>query len=416
MGPETSFGLGLVRQPRTVIFGPGRRAQLPFVVADLGQRALVVTDERMAASAEFADMKAGMEAQGVSVDVYGEAAPDLPRSTILDVIRRFGPDTGAKLDLIVGIGGGSCLDLAKIVSVCLVDGTDPRDYYGEFRVPKPGIPVVGVPTTGGTGAEVTCIAVIFDDEAGSKVGVASPHLEPVAAVIDPELTITCPPGLTAATAADALSHLVEGYTARFKNPSAEDISCKLYVGKNRITDLFIEEGLRLIDTALPRVVADPSDLEARTDMMFVAYCAGMAINTTGTAAAHAIQGPMAAVSHASHGFGVGALLPYVTRFNLPARQQAFARMGVILGAATDADPAMQARHAITRIEQLLETAGAPLDLAALDLKEEHLATIAEGAMKATRLTVNNPREMDEAHVLALLKRGLAGDRSWWTDP
>ncbi len=415
-GPDTSFGLGLVRQPKTVIFGPGRRAQVPHLAAGLGRHALIVTDERMAASADFAALADGLAALGLNVHLYADAAPDLPRSCILDVIGRFGPGSDRAVDVIIGLGGGSCLDLAKIVSVCLTDGTDPRDFYGEFKVPAPGLPVIGVPTTGGTGAEVTCIAVIFDDAAGSKVGVASPHLEPVAAVIDPELTLTCPPGLTAATAADALSHLVEAYTARYKNPSADDIASKLYVGKNRITDLFVEEGLRLIDTALPRVVADPTDLDARGDMMFVAYCAGMAINATGTAAAHAIQGPMAAISHAPHGFGVGALLPYVTRFNLPARRAAFARIGAILGAAETADEDSKARHGIARIEALLEAAGAPLDLAALDLRDEHLPAIAAGAMQATRLTANNPREMTEANVLALLRRGLAGDRSWWVDP
>lgn len=415
-GADTSFGLGLVRQPKTVIFGPGRRVQVPHVAADLGQNVLVITDERMAASPEYAEMAKGMGDLGLTVHVYDRAEPDLPRSCILDVVERFGAASGVKTDVIVGLGGGSCMDLAKIVSVCLESGADPREFYGEFKVPAPGLPVIGVPTTGGTGAEVTCIAVIFDDEAGSKVGVASPNIEPVAAVIDPELTLTCPPGLTAATAADALSHLVEGYTARYKNPPAEDIANKLYVGKNRITDLFIEEGLRLIDTALPRVVADPSDLDARSDMMFVAYCAGMAINSTGTAAAHAIQGPMAAVSHAPHGFGVGALLPYVTRFNLPERMEAFARMGVIFGADADVDAETQARHAITRIEELLEAAGAPVELASLDLTEDHLPQIAKGAMMATRLTVNNPREMTEENVLALLQRGLAGDRSWWVNP
>lgn len=407
--------LGLVRQPKTVLFGPGQRAQLPYVATTYARHALVVTDARMAGTPEFAAMIDAVKASGVAVSLFSEAQPDLPRSDILKVAAEFGGDAG--IDAVIGIGGGSCLDLAKIVSVVLAQGGEVRDYYGEFRVPGPGLPVIAVPTTGGTGAEVTCIAVIFDDEAGMKVGVADPNLEPVAAIIDPELTLTCPPGLTAATAADALSHIVEAYTARYKNPSPADIASKLYVGKNRITDMFCEQGLALINGALERVVATPSDLAARADMMLGAYCAGMAINTTGTAAAHAIQAPIAAVAHAPHGFGVGALLPYVMRFNLPERVEAFARMAVVLGVAEPgAAPLAQARAAILRIEALLEAAGAPLNLRDLGVAPEHFAQVAAGAMKATRLTVNNPREMTEARVLGLLRRGHDDDRSWWDEP
>jgi alcohol dehydrogenase class IV len=413
-GPASE--LGLLRQPRSVLFGPGQRSQLPWVVKGLARHALFITDARMAASAEFAAMKAGVEAAGVTVSVFDQAEPDLPRSNIIAVIDAYGsPDT--PIDAIVGIGGGSCMDLAKVVSVVMTNRGEVRDYYGEFKVPGPGIPVVAVPTTGGTGAEVTCIAVVFDDEANMKVGVASPFLEPVAAIIDPELTLTCPPGLTAATAADALSHLVESYTARYKNPSPEEIATKLYVGKNRLTDMFAREGLSVINHALERVLANPSDLQARSDMMYAAYCAGMCINTTGTAAAHAIQAPIAAVCHASHGFGVGALLPYVMRFNLPSRVPVFAEIAAALGVAEEgASELEQAQAGILRIEELLGKAGVPLNLKELGVPEESLPTIASQAMKATRLTVNNPREMTEAAVLGLVRRGYADDRSWWDDP
>src|SRR4029077_2142129 len=134
--------------------------------------------------------------------------------------------------------------------------------------------------------EVTSIAMVFDREQEMKVGIASPHLEPLIAIIDPELTISCPPALTAATGADALSHLVESFTAKSKNPTAEDIDTKLYVGKNRLTHIFAREGLRLMNGALERVVRTPGDIDARADVMLAAYCAGMAINTTGTAGIH----------------------------------------------------------------------------------------------------------------------------------
>lgn len=202
---ENLAAVGILRQPATVLFGPGQRRQVPVIVSEIATHALLVTDERMAASAEFAALADGIRARGVEVDVYDQTEPDLPRENVMAVAERFGR---RPIDAVVGIGGGSCLDLAKVAAIVLARGGDVRDYYGEFLVPGPGLPVVTVPTTGGTGAEVTCISVVYDSERGMKVGVASPHLEAVAAVIDPELTLTCPPGLTAATGADALTHLV----------------------------------------------------------------------------------------------------------------------------------------------------------------------------------------------------------------
>jgi len=411
---ENRLGLGFVRQPKFVLFGPGQRGQLGLMAKGLGRRALVVTDERMATTPEFNAMLASLEAEGVAAAVYDRALPDLPRSNIVEAVSQF---RNSNVDLVIGIGGGSCLDLAKAVAVVLANGGDVRDYYGEFRVPGPGLPIIAVPTTGGTGAEVTSIAVIFDDETHMKMAITDAHLEPAAAIIDPELTLTCPPGLTAATAADAISHLVEGFTARPKNPTPRELATKIYVGKNRITDLFAIKGLEMMNASVGRVVANPSDLQARSDVMFAAYCAGMVINTTGTAAAHAIQSPIAAFSQASHGFGVGALLPYVMRFNLPYCTSEFAEIGRVLGAATAAQPELdQARAGIARIEELLAAVGAPLDLRAIGVKPEHFGTVAAQSLKASRLVLNNPAPMTEDSVTALLKRGYADDRSWWSTP
>ena len=409
---ENLTAIGILRQPATVLFGPGQRRQVPVIVSEIGAHALLITDARMASSAEFHELADGMRARGVDVDVYDETEPDLPRENVMSVAERF---RGQSIDVVVGIGGGSCLDLAKVSAIVLARGGDVRDYYGEFLVPGPGLPVVTVPTTGGTGAEVTCISVVYDSERGMKVGVASPHLEAVAAVIDPELTLTCPPGLTAATGADALTHLVEAFTGRAKNPSSADLAGRLYAGKNLLTDVYARTGLALLARSLPAVVADPSDLAARSDTMFASYCAGMAINTAGTAGAHAIQSPIGNLTHTPHGFGVAALLPYVMRYNLPTRVAEFAEIGRIVGAATPgADELQQAREGIVAIESLLETLGAPTDLAALGLSPDDFGFVADQAMLATRLTANNPRALSREAVVAILERGHAGDRTWWS--
>jgi alcohol dehydrogenase class IV len=405
------LGVGLLRQPSMVLFGPGQRRQIPRVVSAIAKRVLMITDARMAASAEFGQLVEALKRQGVSVSTYDGTEPDLPRRNVVDVVARFGTDS---VEAIVGIGGGSCMDLAKVASVVLRHGGDVRDYYGQFLVPGPGIPVITVPTTGGTGAEVTCISVVFDEDQGMKVGVASPHLEAHAAIIDPELTLTCPPGLTAASGADALSHLIESFTGRAKNPDADQLATTLYAGKNVLADVYARSGLALLNNSLPAVAADPADLAARSDTLFGAYCAGMAINTAGTAGAHAIQSPIGNLTHTPHGFGISALLPYVMRYNLPTRLPEFAEIGRILGVADSSDSEeRQARSAIERIEAILTTLGAPLDLRTLGLKPADFDFVAKQAMLATRLTANNPRELTAESIVSILERGYDGDRSWW---
>jgi len=406
-----TLDLGLLRQPSTVLFGPGQRRQLPAIVARYGDRALVCTDERMASDAVFVQLVEAVEARGVAVSVYSKVEPDLPRENLVDVLDVHG---GQDFDVIVGIGGGSVMDFAKVASILLARAGDVRDLYGENVVAGPGIPLVTVPTTAGTGAEVTCISVVYDADKGMKVGVASPFLEPAAAVIDPELTLTCPPGLTTATGADALSHLVESFTSRAKNPSAEEIEAHLYVGKNLLTDLYCRQGLALVNTSFARVVKNPADLSARTDTMMAAFNAGMAINTAGTAGAHAIQSPIGALTHTPHGLGVGALLPYVMRYNLPARVEEFAQIAQILGVAEPgASLEAQAHAGVTRVDELLEILGCPLNLKDLGLVPAQFDFVAGQAMLATRLTANNPRELSHDSVVAILQRGYDDDRSFW---
>ena len=408
---ENDLGLGLLRQPKTVLFGAGQRRQLPYLVNPLGTHALICTDSRMATTEEYAEIAASLTESGIAVSVYSDVEPDLPRSNVVDIQRRFGSE---QVDVVIGLGGGSCLDMAKVAGLMLSLGGDIRDYFGENLVPRAGLPVITVPTTGGTGAEVTCISVVFDDEKQMKVGVASAYLEAVAAIIDPELTLSCPPGLTAATGADALSHLIESFTDRAKNPSADDIDQHLYVGKNVLTDVYCLTGIELLGRSLEAVAANPSNLQARADTMLAAYCAGMAINTAGTAAAHAIQSPIGNLTHSPHGIGVGALLPYVMRFNLPARVSVFAEIGRLLGVADAAQPELdQAHAAIERVEQILSTLGVPGDLKELGLEPKDFEFVAQQAMLATRLTSNNPRVLTEDSIVALLERGYAHDRSWW---
>jgi alcohol dehydrogenase class IV len=402
---------GLVRQPNLVLFGPGKRDQIPFVLAKVAKKILITTDARMTATQEFQEIVQAISAKNIEVLVYSDVEPDLPRSNILEAFEKY---TQESIDAILGIGGGSCLDMAKVISIVLAHGVDVREFYGEGMVPGPGLPVITVPTTGGTGAEVTCVSVVYDADKGMKIGVASPYLEPYAAIIDPELTLSCPPGLTAATGADALTHLIEAFTSRVKTPTAEQIDRHLYVGKNAFADLFARNGLALLNTSLERVAKDPQDLNARSDTMMGAFNAGMAINTAGTAGAHAIQSPIGGLTHTAHGFGVGALLPYVMRFNLPTRVAEFAEIGRIFGVASvRSDELEQAKSAIRRVEEILVALEAPINLKDLGVQPKDFEFIANQALLATRLTANNPRELTKDSILTILEKGYSDDRSWW---
>jgi alcohol dehydrogenase class IV len=399
--------LAVLRGPRQVLFGTGQRHALGTVTAALGSRALVCTDARFGDTREFAELVQLLETAGVQVTAFTEVLPDVPVHQVAqcaELAARTDPD------VIVGMGGGSCLDLAKAVAVVLTHGGEPSDYYGELRVPGPVLPVVALPTTAGTGSEVTPVAVLTDPERVSKVGISSPHLIPHTAVCDPELTLGCPPALTASAGADALSHAIEAFTAVRRPVTAELATERVFVGKNELTDLYALLGVRLIAGSLHRAWSIPGDTAAREAMMLGATAGGFALGTAGTAAAHAIQYPVGALTHTPHGVGVGTLLPYVMEFNRPARIPELAAIGLAMGAPSDASPDDLADEAIDRVAALLASVGIPTTLAELGLPLERLRWTAEQAMGAERLIANNPRPLDVDVLEHIIRGAHSGDR------
>ncbi len=303
---DNDLALGLLRQPRSVLFGPGQRRQLPRVVAEIGRHALLVTDERMASSTEFREIAEGLRAAGVEVEVFDRTEAELPRENVMEVAERYG---SVPIDVIVGVGGGSCLDLAKVSAVVLANGGDVRDYYGEFLVPGPGVPVVTVPTTGGTGAEVTCISVVFDGERGMKVGSRARTSRPRSRSSTPSSRSPARPDSPPRRAPTPCRTSWRPSPVARRTPLPRNSRPSSTRARNVLTDVYARQGLSLLGRSLPAVAADGSDLTARTDTMFASYCAGMAINTAGTAGAHAIQSPIGNLTHTPHGFGIAALLP-----------------------------------------------------------------------------------------------------------
>ncbi|MCS6761106.1 MAG: iron-containing alcohol dehydrogenase [Candidatus Devosia symbiotica] len=199
-----------MRAPHTIVFSSGQRHALPIYARALGQRALIVTDERMGASSELAALVDGLRAAGISVVVFDRTLPEAPLDCIDQCVafrQSFGPD------LVIGLGGGSCLDVAKVTAILLAHGGSPRDYFGELKVPRLVLPLIAVLATAGTGSEATQVAMVADSERLLKVGIASPQIIPLVAICDPELTLSAPAGLTAIVGADTLTHAIEALTA-----------------------------------------------------------------------------------------------------------------------------------------------------------------------------------------------------------
>jgi alcohol dehydrogenase class IV len=389
---------GAMRSPRELIFGCGQRAALGAVAKRLGRRALVVTDQRLAAGPDLRAMVADLESSGLAVRIESGTLPDVPVDAAIqaaDAARDFAAD------VIVGVGGGSCLDMAKCMALLLSHGGQPRDYYGELKVPGPVLPMIAVPTTAGTGSEVTPVAVLSDNERALKVGISSPYLIPTAAICDPELTLTCPSALTAIAGADALTHAIEAFTATRREATPGLTQDRVFIGKNALSDQFALTAISLLWQGLEAACADGGNLAARSQVMQGATFAGLAFGVAGTAAAHAIQYPVGALTHTAHGAGVACLMPWVMEWNRPVIGAELAQMAAIMGLADGA-------AVIPAIAALFARIGIPSTLAQLGLDESRLDWVADQACGIERLIHNNPRPLDRDDMRKLVAASFSG--------
>ena len=313
-------------------------------------------------------------------------------------------------DVVIGIGGGSCLDAAKVIALLLQHGGETSDYYGEFKVPGPVLPLIAIPTTAGTGSEVTPVAVVSDPNRAVKVGIASPYLIPHTAICDPELTYSCPGSLTAVSGADALTHAIEAFTTKRRDISDQIVHEHVFLGKNALTDHNALLAIQHIGASLQQAHANGNHL-ARQKLMFGSMLAGVAFGTAGTSAAHAVQYPVGALTGTPHGAGVAVMLPYVMAFNRNFCVSALAEVAAALGvsSAHHSDEA-NADAAIEAVAALFAAIGIPATLQDLGLQAKSLDWTAEQAMLATRLVKNNPRPLDLSGMSQLVRAAFDGDR------
>ncbi len=354
------------------------------------RRVLVVADGGVRASGILPHVLQVLQRQGITAEVFDRVLPEPP----VEVVRECAAASRAAApDALVAVGGGSVIDTAKLAAMLWTHGGDPLDYTGDCRVPGPVRPVIAVPTTAGTGSEVSAAAVFTDTARHIKVSCLSPYLRPAAAVVDPLLTRTCPPKVTADSGIDALTHAIEAYCAidndRFPLPPGE---ATVYQGKNPMADLMAAAAIRLIGQYLRRAVANGDDLEARDGMALAATLAGLAFSNAGVALVHAMEYPVGGAVHVSHGAGNGLLLPHVMRYNLPECVRPLAEIGQLLGVADSAASLeQQAEQAIAAVEQLRADIGIPLRLRDLGVTEGMLPGFAEKAFGIQRLLRVNPR-------------------------
>jgi alcohol dehydrogenase class IV len=396
----------VARLPREIVFGKGQSAATGTIAARHGSRALVCTDERFASTDAFEQIMGRLMASSLAVDVFAAVQPDVPYENVVRCVEHaqaFSPD------LVIGIGGGSCLDMAKCASLLLSHGGELRDYYGEFKVTGPALPVIAIPTTAGTGSEVTPVAVISDSSRTLKVGISSPYLIPVAAICDPDLTLSCPKSLTAIAGADALTHAIEAYTAMRRDGEAELAQQHVFVGKNALSDHFALLAIKLLHRSLERAYFDGSDEAARADVMMGAMAAGCAFGTAGTAAAHAVQYPVGALTGTPHGLGVATMMPYVMVYNRPAAEPEFAEMADALGLAAGRSGEDKADAAITEFTRLFSAIGITPTLKQLGLPQDKIDWTAEQAIGIERLIKNNPRAFNLPAMKRLVRAAYDGD-------
>jgi len=386
-----------------LIFGRDATLQLGEVAGRLGlKRILLVTDSVLISAGLLERVHPPLSEAGVAVEVFpgGEPEPSLHAAA-----KAIGAGHAFRPDAVLGLGGGSNMDLAKVTALVLAQGGKPSDYFGEDKIPGPTLPVLCLPTTSGTGSEVSAAAVFTDTDNHVKASIVSNRLRPAVAMVDPLLSVSCPPKVTADSGMDALTHAIEAYTAvdHTHFPLAHG-ETSLFQGRHPYGDILAEKAIVLIGTHLRRAVAHGGDFEAREGMALAATLAGLSFSNVGVAVVHALEYPVGGAVHCSHGAGNGLLLPHVMRFNMPARRKEFATIAKLLGEnITGLSDADAAERAVAAVDRLRADVGVPARLREFGTKEQQLAGFAEKAFAIKRLMRVNPRPATQADLEGILR-------------
>ncbi len=370
------------RIPTRIMFGRGVSERVAEPLRQVGaRRVLVVTDPGVVTVGLVAPIEQRIRDAGIAYEIYDGVVPD---PTVADVERCFERATAMGADALVAIGGGSSIDTAKMAAVLMANGGGVLDYIGIDKVPKAAAPVVAIPTTAGTGAEITINSVIADPGQHKKLVIISPNATALFALEDPDMTRGLPPFLTAITGMDTLVHAVESFVNKATYPMTRALAI---------------EAIRDAAWALPRAVKDGGDLEARERMMRAVVSASLAFSNTRLGNVHAMALPLGGWCHVAHGTAVAVLLPHVMDFNRSAAPDRFAAVAEAMGAGTDA------KASVTRTHTLIEEIGIPRRLSECGVTDDAIPAMAKDAIQSGNIAVN-PRDTTLADIEALYRAAL----------
>jgi len=384
-----------------IFFGWGAASVLQDVAKEFGPRVFVCTDRNMVKAGVCETVVAHLAAGKAKVTIFDGGQPEVDRQTIENAAAAAQSHAP---DVVLGLGGGSNLDLSKAVALLLKFPGQISSYYGENNVPGPITPVVAVPTTAGTGSEVSPVAVVADPERAMKIGIASRALIPKWAIVDPALTVSCPASVTAHSGMDALVHAIESFCARVRTDCSPQA---IFVGKNPVSDVLATRAITAIAQYLPTAVAQPNDRRAREEMALASLLAGMAFSAAGTAAVHALQYPVGEATHTPHGLGNAVLLSTVMRHISSSRvaEMAFIARSLDASLGSKSDEEAAAKAAVL-VDEFSAKVGIPKGLRTLGVKAEQLPEIAKMATTVKRLLDNSPVSFAESDLLQILQEAF----------
>lgn len=373
----------------SIVFEAGSSRRFGEIVGKrLGSKVLVVTDPGLRKLGLADPAIASLELAGIAVTVFDEVEADPSRATLMRAVEA-GREAG--VTGVAGFGGGSSLDVAKLAALLLGSGEDLDGAWGVAQAKGPRLPLALVPTTAGTGSEVTPVSIITVGEE-EKRGVSSPVILPDVAVLDAELTLGLPASITAATGVDAMVHAIEAYASKNAN-------------NNPLSKMLAKQALRLLGANIETAVFNGKDVEARGAMLLGSMLAGQAFANSPVAAVHALAYPIGGTFHVPHGLSNALVLPHVLRFNAPDAAHLYAEIAADAFPQLAAEEGAQVRCAafIEELAALSKKLGMQTKLREVGIGEEHLAKMASDAMKQQRLLVNNPRAVGEADALTIYK-------------
>ena len=373
--------------PTKIISGIGSTAEIIKELNDLhAKKVLLITDPGLVQAGVAQQVVEMLKQAAVEVEIFDAVEPD---PSIQVATKAAEMAKNVKANVLIALGGGSAIDTAKSAALLVTNGGYLKDYAGVNKVVKPILPLIAVPTTAGTGSEVTIFAVMSDPENQEKFTISSALIAPAVAVLDPLLTLKLPPSVTAFTGMDALTHAIEAFTSSIAQPA---------------TDALALSAIKLVLKHLPVAVGRGDNIMARDGMLQASLLAGIAFNNAFLGLAHAIASPLGGHFHVPHGLANAVMLPYVMEYNLPTAVRRYAEIGRALGLQAVGDtPRAVAEKTVAAITQLARDINIPEKLSNIGAKEELLPLVARDALKSIQLKFN-VRNASEKEILALLQK------------